>query len=171
MSEHPLPDDVLRKASKHVWYEYWMLDSVTRALTSGAIEQPWLRNALLESFVIHYRALYDFFYLPRSKGDDMIAADFFDSPDTWAALRPAATQLMQARKRAGKEIVHLTYARLDVPADAKHWSFGQLATDLRLVVREFAHHAPSERLEAEWREAKNVVPSDPRVLISVTSSF
>jgi len=42
---------------------------------SGDHKGP-MRSVLIESYVIHLRNLIDFFYAPRVKEDDVIAADF-----------------------------------------------------------------------------------------------
>ena len=74
-------DSELRESSTHLHYEYSMLVSVTEFLATSRAPPSWLVSAVLESFVIHYRALYDFFYLKAQQPDDVIAAHFFDSAD------------------------------------------------------------------------------------------
>jgi len=117
-----------------------MLLSVTQALSSGIAREGWLTNALLESFVIHLRALIDFFYPSQSpKPDDILAAEYFADPTRWDAVRPACSEtLRSARARAHKEIAHLTYARLDVTPDEKPWQFVQIAEEMRGLMQLFS---------------------------------
>ena len=111
-----------------------MLVSIANALASIPAEKGWLQNALLESFVIHYRALLDFFYA-NPRRDDVSANHYFDSVDGWPKLRPPETEVLKtSRKRAGKEIAHLTYARLDVTPETKGWRFRQITEDLNRVI-------------------------------------
>ena len=127
-----------------------MLVSIANALASVPAEKGWLQNALLESFVIHYRALLDFFYA-KPRRDDVSANDYFDSVDEWPKLRPPETEVLKlSRKRAGKEIAHLTYARLDVTPETKGWRFRQITEDLNRVIQAFLDNIPRERLGDAW---------------------
>ncbi len=114
-------DEELQEASNHLQYEFSMLMSVAQAFASGIAAQDWLVNALLESFVIHFRALLDFFYPPANvKNDDVLAGDYFDDSEAWEKIRPQLSEaLSRAKTRAHKEIAHLTYARLDVTPETK----------------------------------------------------
>src|SRR5688572_21299671 len=103
----------LREASEHLFYELWMLDSLARLLGLGAFGHGPVSNALLESFSIHARALLQFFFPMSPKSDDVLAEDYFGGTAAWEAVRgaePAA--LNQVNRRVGKEVAHLTYARL-----------------------------------------------------------
>ena len=55
-------DEELKKASDHLHYEIGMLTSFAHGMGSGIAGQGPIANALLESFVIHVRALMDFLY-------------------------------------------------------------------------------------------------------------
>lgn len=143
-------DDVLKTASAHVHYEFWMLASTANALASGIAVQGWLPNALLESFVIHLRALSDFLYAKEARPDDVLAGDFF-APEGWSKLRPVESELLKkARLRAHKEIVHLTYARLNVTPETKPWMFIEIANAMHSVLEVFLQHVPKHLLSEEW---------------------
>jgi hypothetical protein len=102
-----------------------MLVSLAHGLASGIAGQGTIATALIESFVVHVRCVLDFLYAPKNRRyDDVIAQDYFDDVAEWENLRPLmSANLEQARDRAGKEMVHLTYARLDVTPEAKPWRF------------------------------------------------
>jgi hypothetical protein len=102
-----------------------MLVSLAHGLASGIAGQGTIATALIESFVVHVRCVLDFLYAPKNRrDDDVIAQDYFDDVAEWENLRPLmSANLEQARDRAGKEMVHLTYARLDVTPEAKPWRF------------------------------------------------
>lgn len=152
IAQRKLTDEVLRESSKHLHYEYWMLVSIANALASVLAEKGWLQNALIESFVIHYRVLFDFFYV-EPRGDDSSAGHYFDSAEDWARLRPPKTELLRkSRKRTGKEIVHLTYARLDVSPETKGWQFQRIAEDINRVVQMFLQNVPTNRLGNNWNQ-------------------
>jgi len=152
MAKRELTDDVLREASNHLQYEYWMLVSIANALASGASAGGWLNNALIESFAIHYRALYDFFYsIP--KGDDAYAGHYFDSEDEWEKLRPPETDLLKkSKRRTAKEIAHLTYSRLDVTEETKNWLPLHIVAALQKAIKVFLENVPADRLGERWNQ-------------------
>ena len=128
--------DELIKASEHLTYEYSMLLAVTEALSAGRVLNQFLKNALLESFAIHFRALVDFLYPPaNARSDDMAAEDFFDDQTRWSEMRPTISPILdRGRRRAHKEIAHLTYARLTVTKSEKEWPFGEITTEIRRLM-------------------------------------
>jgi hypothetical protein len=125
-------------AASHLNYEYQMLQTIVGALSTGT-RPAWLTNALLESFVIHLRALIDFFYTPdRPKPDDMLATDYFPEPRHWESVRPSMSEVLKnARARAHKEIAHLTYARLDVTSETKPWNFVGISKEIESLMDKF----------------------------------
>lgn len=159
------PDDRLREfADEHLDYEVWMLAELTdhfrkiRAAIDAAgdgepdIPDDVTRNAQVESFAVHVRALLEFFYRDRPHQwhpEDALPGDFFKDPERWKELRPPKTPaLANIGERVGTEIAHLTYRRLDVVD--KQW-LGVIWHDLAEVVRVFAQHAKPELLPAETR--------------------
>lgn len=128
-----------------------MFTSLANGLASGIAGQGPIANALLESFVIHVRAIMDFLYADRPQPDDVIAEDFFGSPDQWKKIRPAlSSSLSQAKRRAGKEVAHLTYARLDVTPETKPWRFIDIAKEIAAVIDVFLKNVPKEKLGSKW---------------------
>lgn len=153
----------LQEARKHVCYEIWMLISTAHILASGTLgKEEVLKNAVMESFVIHTRSLLDFLYpTDRAQDTDILASDFLP-PGQWDDERPDKSQLLAtAQRRANKEIAHLTYDRLDVTAETKPWKFVEISHEVERVFTVF-------RKLAKW----DVTPSHPRPLpvVSVTSS-
>ena len=145
-------NEELQDASNHLHYEVWMLNSLAQAIASGIANQGWLTNALLESFVVHVRGVMDFLYNDAPQNDDVAAQDFFASADTWTSVRPGLSELLsKAKKRAGKEIAHLTYARLAVTPDTKPWPFVAIANEITSVMKIFLQNVPKEKLGSQWQ--------------------
>jgi hypothetical protein len=155
----PRPDELRGFAKDHLLYEVEMFSLLTARLLkalahdaeAGKRDLDWLdietRNAQVESFAIHTRALLGFLYEPRhSKPDDAMASHFV--PDGWKPppLRPA---LQRVGPRVGKEVAHLTYGRLRVDEEAKGWPYGQIWLDVAAVLREFLAQASPELLPEE----------------------
>jgi len=142
----------LLESSEHLYYEVWMFSVLVDGLESGIAGQGPIANALLESFVIHVRAIMDFLYADKPQQDDVIAEDFFSSPEGWTNIRPALSKtLAQAKRRAGKEVVHLTYARLKVTSETKPWRFVEIAKEVKTVMDAFLENVPREQLGPIWR--------------------
>ena len=142
------PDSELQAAAVHLNYEIDMMTRVFQALTTrGQATPQWLTNALLESFVIHFRSLSDVFYPGNNcKVDDVLAGDFFDDPTSWDNLRPTLSEeFVTARGRVNKEIAHLTYARLSVLEEAKAWNITSLGEEMARVISAFSSAAPAQR--------------------------
>jgi hypothetical protein len=106
-----------------------------------------LLSALLESFAIHLRNLAGFFYTrPEvARNDDLVAADFFDSPSAW---NPGAIpkSLTNARERANKEVSHLTYKRKGAMDPTKPWPVADLFDEVQAIAEQFVAGASSKKL-------------------------
>lgn len=143
--------DALQNLSEHLFYEFWMFNSLAQTMSLGIFGHSVLNNAVLESFTLHARALLDFLYAERPRADDVIAEDYFDNPVDWLTVRPNKTELLMViHKRVGKEVAHLTYARLDVTAQEKRWHYAQIANDLKVVFDTFLANVNKAKLGASW---------------------
>jgi hypothetical protein len=148
--------EMLQHASEHLFYEFWMFNSLAQAMTSGVFGQSALNNAILESFTLHARAILDFLYAEKPKPDDVIAEDYFDTPSDWLTLRPEKSELLSGvHKRVGKEVAHLTYARLDITADEKQWQFAQISNDVNTVFSIFLTNVGKEKLGTGLEKQKS----------------
>jgi hypothetical protein len=124
--ERPIPQDVLIEASTHLRYEIEQFSAAAAVLR----REFWAdvprymaktaHNALLESWTIHFRGLYDFLYA-EPRDDDMSAGDWFPGGD-WPSIRTGPTSLLKAaRRRVNKDIAHLTYDRLKRHGEQVFW--------------------------------------------------
>jgi hypothetical protein len=72
--------------------------------------------------------LIDFFYPSKPRNTDVIARDYCSA---WDARRAARTPtLVDARKRAHKEMAHLTSDRKSGQPPGKEWDLGKISTAL-----------------------------------------
>ena len=124
--------ELLAYSEEHVFYEISMFFRLGKLLLSKDRLPPTdvgqsIDNALLESFVVHFRNLYDFLYVGRSKKKDVLAQDFFETPGAWRKLRPKLSSAVKKYKdRAAKEVVHVTEVRFYGTANAKEWPVRQM---------------------------------------------
>lgn len=132
-----------------------MLFATARELSTGKHADTTIHNALLESFSVHARSVLDVFYPPaNTRDDDVVAQDFLPEGAAWGATCPGLTEsLANVRVRTGKEIAHLTYARLAVTEDAKPWQFIAILRDLEALVEAFTATVPPENLGPAWYQS------------------
>lgn len=135
-------------AEEHLVYEARMLFAAATELTNGG-HPKHITNALLESFAIHLRALIDFLWERDVKPDDALAKDFFETPNQWQEMRPVIPAVFSSvRKRVGKEIAHITYARLHVEPEAKPWPITEMAQEMHAALAIFIDYADAALLGA-----------------------
>lgn len=130
-----------------------MLHSVANGLASGIAGKGPLHNALIESFVIHVRALIDFLYPNGPKADAVIAADFFKTQKEWEKLRPDQSEILtKAKRRAHKEVAHLSYDRQKVTPEEKRWNFLQITREIQEVMQIFLANINKNILGSSWEK-------------------
>ena len=144
-------DDELRAVSGHLWYELQMFRATALGLMSGLFPGGPLHDAVLEAFIIHGRNLLHFLYPEKPQDSDVLAEDFLDDPIQWPTVRgdmPAS--LTSLRRRANKEVAHLTFDRLSVTQEEKGWHFVDILRDLDLKFHAFRRLVPAKRLAEPW---------------------
>ena len=143
-------DDKLREVSVHLLYELQMFRATALGLMSGLFPGGPLHDAVLEAFIIHGRNLLDFLYAENSRASDVVAEDFLDDPDQWLTVRGALpASLAGLRRRANKEVAHLTYDRLSV-TPGENWNFVDIFRDLDLKFQVFRTLVPARCLAEDW---------------------
>lgn len=125
--------------AEHLTYELSMLWAMAQAI--GRVPAGGLGNAVIEAFALHARNVVDFFFT-APQHDDVAAEQFFTEQRKWAAIRPALSPLLEAsRRRANKEVSHLTYSRLLVSPENKPWPAAEIVAALDPTVHLFCQHA------------------------------
>ncbi len=148
--------ETLQAASEYLNYELGMFNSLAQAMLSGVFGKGALNNAVLESFTFHARILLDFLYAKNPKPDDVIAEHYFDDPAVWLAVRPNKSELLEGvHKRVGKEVAHLTYARIGITSEEKEWQFAQIMSEVNAVFKIFLDNVSKENLGQSWKTNKS----------------
>ena len=62
--------------------------------------------------------------------------------------------LERAKKRADKEIAHLTYTRLGITPDQKNWYFEDVYKDIQVLIELFLNNIPKSLLGSKWDNPK-----------------
>ena len=166
MSSRPAFSDqeLLDYSGEHLLYEVQMFQWMTKTLLTKSSQFEALeRCALIESFAIHFRNLFEFFYNQSPRDTDVVAADYFDNPASWS--RKPSSVLVAARKRADKEVSHLTLQRKDAGDPAKNWPVGAYFNEMRSTIQEFVATASPKKLHVRVKEWVNLTYSDRLSLI------
>lgn len=159
-------DETLREmARRHLSYEVKMLRELADGLRGHGVGPRTMRNALLESFLIHYRNLHDFFYpdFPGRKRlpHDICAVDYLQNQKRWRKKRPDADpKLLENRERVNVLLAHLTLRRLKY--NTRSWHDKKMASLIEELLQEFLRELPGER-RAWFRAvmAKKTSPASP----------
>lgn len=131
-----------------------------------------ITTALVESFAMHNRALFDFFYGPHpQRADDARAFDYFGSEEEWANLVGAPghwlTQVREPttrRDQFGKQIAHLTYRAGPASDSADSWPVMQLASEMGSATWRFIRSVDQRLVVAGFCEdAAREVPARARL--------
>jgi hypothetical protein len=163
MSLRPKPDESkLRKGAGHIFYEVQVLLELFPLRITPDFVNPtsrrilMIRNAIIESFAVHARNLIDFLYTRNPDVDDVIAEDYFKSPSTWYSIRPKKPKIFESSaSRVGKEIVHLTYARIDVEGLKKNWPWEEMYVGIMSTIFVFLTHASPDIFGKDWDELRS----------------
>jgi hypothetical protein len=160
--ERPSANRLRRFAEEHLLYEAGMLYEVTGKLMNRHHEDDRVvQNALLESFGVHNRNLIDFLWVDGPMKDtDAIARDWIEG---WEAPE-MSERLANVKDRVGKEMVHLSYNRLDVAEDEKGWTVLGIGPEVVGAFGKFATEVPDDLVPEGWRgraySATGMVPPE-----------
>jgi len=116
------------EALHHVLYEFQMLHWAGTQLWAG-MQSGLMKNALLESFLVHARCIEEFFRCASKYPNTMKSSDF-------ALSLPVDAKCAEEIKRMHKELAHLTYERKRSP-EAPGWDTKGIARQLIARCLEF----------------------------------
>ena len=124
----------------------------------GALSWPQ-KMACIESFAMHARVLEAFLWDKRRKAypDDGLAIDFFDD-GVWESIRGRVQRsaLDNLRARAGHEIAHLSYKRVNKPETVRQWKFDVIAGVIGNAFRLFLENVDPDLLCADFESRLRV---------------
>jgi hypothetical protein len=163
----------LQGISDALLYELQMLFATAQALRDEVqgpkVEQlPWPEKmACIEAFAIHARVIEAFLWDAPNKRfpDDALAIDFFHH-GIWETIRDRVqrSELDQLRDRAGHEVAHLSYKRVNKAEEERRWKFDVIAGVIGYAFRLFLEHVDAkllcedfeQRLRRSWPEYLNL---------------
>ncbi len=123
---------------EHLKYEIWMFRETCNQLNLCQ-KTPYERNLLLESLPTHSRILIDFFYGDKKYQNDLVAQDLLPNKVNWLNKRPPITEILkEAKKKADKQLAHLSRWRIKLEKDGKKgWDWEGIKKDIEKVIEKF----------------------------------
>jgi len=154
-----------RLADPHLRYEIDMFRELLPILHDPPPSLA-IRNALIESFLLHTRILINFLYPSGSHTDDIVPTTFSSN---WSETRSSTPpSLKRVREQANKRLAHLTTLRYKVEPSQRPWPLQTIVTDIGTALVRFAKQTPDDKLSPETRTSIEVLsswmPSTPRVV-------
>jgi hypothetical protein len=133
----------IKKATGDIKYEIDMLHFTADYLSNPRLPQV-IKNVLIESFAIHARNLYIFFYTDSisRKKDDVVAQDFAINKRKFKIYRTKKILLKFILKRVAKQIAHLTYHRAVYNKKTKPWKHLDIRIKMDKTIDAFINSLP-----------------------------
>jgi hypothetical protein len=136
---------------EHLQYEIRMMQETARRLLHDRPlhDDVVLKNAVVESCVVHARSLTGFIYPDDAHTDDITSDDYVvDKKAAWAAARGTIPPiLVMVKVRTAKEIAHLTTQRRGDDDPAKSWPLVEIIEALHGLLKRFVDYAVTGRLD------------------------
>jgi hypothetical protein len=142
-------------AAKHLVYEATMLGyTVERLAEMGGPRNP-AKSAMLEAFAVHVRCLNDFLWGDKGWDDDAFAWHYCGD-GVWQERRSELSRptldAIRRKRRLGREVVHLSYDRLDISRVEKLWTPLPVLREIEAALLLLTKLALPERMDRETRE-------------------
>lgn len=142
-----IKEEALKKTVEHIKYEIVMFQDSAKLLRQT--KDQFLINVLLESFAIHARNIFNFFYSSEKKvkKDDVIVQDYINNKKAFNTSKTPKQKLKFILKKADKQVAHLTYSRNKYNKKTKPWNFGNIELDFEKTINAFINSLPKERMD------------------------
>jgi hypothetical protein len=150
----------LRALSEHLLYEIERLDQNAGRILALLEDQSAVaekdRYALLESFLLHARNLYEFLFLKKGKGDkNALRANDFMEDKPYAIPTPDSELERWAKYMIDRRLVHLSQQRLIIDTTDAEWKVGILLDQIYQQLLEFYDWVEDEHICELLRLRKN----------------
>jgi hypothetical protein len=146
-------NEVLRRASDYLDYDVDMLIATAQWLTTGEGDSGLLRNAVLESFLIHARTLIEF--LSRTGHRNAVRADHYFEGTKPGTYSPNVSDfLVGAKGKISPHLAHLTTDPLDNVRSTIGWDVRKILLDLWAGLAAFYDAVPIDRVLPDYDQRR-----------------
>lgn len=128
----------IEKVAGDIKYEIDMFRFTADNLSKPNLQQNII-NVLIESFAIHTRNLFFFFYAGNKlrKKDDVIAEDYDINKKEFRTHRTKKALLKYIVKRVAKQVAHITYHRAVYNKRTKPWKHRDIRNKIDKTIDAF----------------------------------
>ena len=134
----------LRQSIEHIAFEFYHFELYGSLIQSRMNGRSTILDGLYQAveyeFLIHLRALLDFFFMPHGQDDDLLARDFCILPSFKLAFKnesPASPEWVRTlKKHLNKHLAHITSPRWAEPAPAMNYYY-QYFLEIRELISSF----------------------------------
>jgi hypothetical protein len=159
----------LRTASdKSICYELDMLNETADILQKGQADKV-LHDALLESFLLHARNLYEFFnptQFIKGKEDSVIADDFLDVPNSLGKADISSFD----KDKANNLLTHISYSRAAEYLDDEGWPYLKIQEEINTAMKIFVEKVDNSKIGDKLRSYKFTLKSNIPIPDAVAST-
>jgi len=99
----------LKLSLEKIENEFRLLQVLNETIINQKDESPEMDRALRDSYLIHFRRIYNFFYSKDSDGNTIKAEDFFETGDKWKSKRFKETKITKEIEKLANEVI-LSYS-------------------------------------------------------------
>jgi hypothetical protein len=142
----------LHADSRTLFYEFDMLCGTSAQLAGlDPTRHRVAYNSTVESFAVHCRALISFFFdFTKAHDTDVIASDFFATPDQWLQDHAIDHYFRAVQVQANKQIAHITTERRNLNTSAGDdgiWRIADIVQAICKLMDEFLTKSPDQNLD------------------------
>jgi len=162
--------DLIDFSKEHIFYEIQMFHFTWKSLTHSKPAPGLGYNAMVESFALHARVLFDFFYPnPRKKlkDDDIVGYHYFESEEKYKeyfSVRPLDIEFIFSE--VSKMAAHLTTFRIEYKRENKNWDLNLIKQKIVSSIELFFSKASPEKIgdisffkNLDWNEGHCITVS------------
>ncbi len=146
------PEKLREDSLEHLRYEIQMLqETAQRLLRDDKLHtDAVLKNAMVESCIVHARSLFGFIFPENAHTDDITSDDYVRDKGAWSTARGDEPVVLKTLNiRTAKEIAHLTTKRRVDGDPSKSWPLQEIIEALHVLLKKFNAHAAPDRLHPD----------------------
>jgi hypothetical protein len=138
----------LKESIPHLAFEFYHFQFYAHLIQSqmdgrGPSVHAGLRQAVRYAFLMHLRALLDFFYCSAGQDDDLLATDFRIVPGFATSANTSPDWVREVKTQLNKRLAHITSPRWKEQGPDMHY-YHQHVPEVTVLISSFRDALPSD---------------------------
>jgi len=138
-----------------IWYSYWQMKNSHILINNSNLStiNINLKNAVIESGLLHARILIEFF-TDNPKADDCSVKHFFqDKQDRLSEVKNTLSEYLKNLKiPLNKRLAHITKQRISITQEEKSWDIPRVTSEIEETMSAFINRLDKEILSEEFKK-------------------